>query len=96
MQEQLWDISINIVKDYLSPEVLEKYGPARQHGIPSEQADNSHEQLDRLNGPPSEASHPNKQAEQSDHASQRTDEQAGEITLDQKHDLSQDSKEEKQ
>ena len=25
-QEQLWEISINIVKDYLSPEVLDKYG----------------------------------------------------------------------
>ena len=25
-QEQLWEISVNAVKDYLSPEVLEKYG----------------------------------------------------------------------
>lgn len=27
IQEQLWEISVNIVKDFLSPEVLEKYGP---------------------------------------------------------------------
>ena len=89
-QEQLWDISINIVKDYLSPEVLEKYGPVQQLGIPSEQADNSREQLDR----PSESSQPNKQAEQSDHASHRNDQQTGERALDERHDLSQDSKEE--
>ena len=28
LQEQLWEISVNIVKDYLTPEVLEKYGSA--------------------------------------------------------------------
>ena len=26
LQQQLWEISVNIVKDYLTPEVLEKYG----------------------------------------------------------------------
>ena len=26
LQKRLWEISINIVKDYLTPEVLEKYG----------------------------------------------------------------------
>lgn len=27
LQEELWEISVSIVKDFLSPEVLEKYGP---------------------------------------------------------------------
>ena len=40
-QEQLWEISINIVKDYLSPEVFEKYGATLATGAPSEQADQS-------------------------------------------------------
>ena len=26
LQEQLWEISINIVKDWITPEILEKYG----------------------------------------------------------------------
>lgn len=26
LQEQLWEISINVVKDYLTPDVLSKYG----------------------------------------------------------------------
>ena len=55
-QEQLWEISINIVKDYLSPEVFEKYGATLATGAPSEQADQSgpsSEQADQ-SGPPSE------------------------------------------
>ena len=28
LQEHLWQISINIVKGYLSPEALDKYGPS--------------------------------------------------------------------
>ena len=51
-QEQLWEISINIVKDYLSPEVLERYGTALPTGAPSEQADQSgspSEQADQSN-----------------------------------------------
>ena len=42
-QEQLWEISINIVKDYLSPEVFEKYGATLPTSAPSEQADRSNE-----------------------------------------------------
>ena len=42
-QEQLWEISVNIVKDYLSPEILENYGPADKSGDstsdPTSQAD---------------------------------------------------------
>lgn len=26
LQQQLWEISVNIVKDYLTPELLQKYG----------------------------------------------------------------------
>ena len=26
LQEQLWEISINIVKDWITPEILQKYG----------------------------------------------------------------------
>ena len=84
MQEQLWDISINIIKDFLSTELLEKYGPAQQPGIPSEQGDHSDEQPDQLDCLPS------KQAEQSD---QRTDQQTG-GAFDLKNSLSVDSKEE--
>ena len=39
-QEQLWEISVTAVKDYLSPEVLEKYGsrtpPAATQNVVSE------------------------------------------------------------
>eukprot|EP00731_Ephydatia_muelleri_P016736 Em0009g1160a len=31
-QEQLWELSINAVRSYLSPETLERYGQARQQG----------------------------------------------------------------
>ena len=30
-QEQLWEISINIVKDYLTPDVLSKYGAPQSY-----------------------------------------------------------------
>ena len=70
-QEQLWEISINIVKDYLSPEVFEKYGATLATGVPSEQTDQSgpsSEQADQ-SGPPSEQADqsgpPSEQADQS-------------------------------
>ena len=28
-QEQLWEISINMIKEFLAPEVLERYGPSQ-------------------------------------------------------------------
>ena len=31
LQEQLWEISINIVKDYLTPDVLSKYGAPQSY-----------------------------------------------------------------
>ena len=27
-QEQLWEISCNLLKDYLSPDILREYGPS--------------------------------------------------------------------
>ena len=78
-QEQLWEISINIVKDYLSPEVFEKYGATLPAGAPSEQADQSgpsSEQADQ-SGPPSEQADqsgpPSEQADQSGPPSEQAD-----------------------
>ena len=40
-QEQLWEISINAVKDWLSPEILAKYGAT---GRPLEEQPTTEEQ----------------------------------------------------
>ena len=37
LQEQLWEIGVNIVKDYLSPEVLRQYGAALTAGSTGQQ-----------------------------------------------------------
>ena len=73
-QEQLWEISINIVKDYLSPEVLERYGTALPTGAPSEQADQSGEHNGQSSVPAEKADQSGSPSEQADQSNEPTTE----------------------
>ena len=44
LQEQLWEISVNIVKHHLSPEVLGQYGAAFTAGSTGQQRDEATDQ----------------------------------------------------
>ena len=72
-QEQLWEISINIVKDYLSPEVLERYGATLPTGAPSEQADQSGEHNGQSGEHNGQSSVPAERADQSGPPSEQAD-----------------------
>ena len=37
LQEQLWEISVTAIKDWLSPEILAKYGPLEEQPTTGEQ-----------------------------------------------------------
>ena len=41
-QEQLWEISCNMLKDYLSPDILREYGPSETEQQRGEAAANGH------------------------------------------------------
>ena len=57
LQEQLWEISINIVKDWITPEILEKYGSRMEFTKTNKtevEGESTQDQKDEEETPPSD------------------------------------------
>ena len=54
LQEQLWEISINIVKDWITPEILEKYGSRIEFTKPKVEGESTQDQEETGETPPSD------------------------------------------
>ena len=54
LQEQLWEISINIVKDWITPEILEKYGSRIDFTKPKVEGESTQDQEETGETPPTD------------------------------------------
>ena len=54
MQEQLWEISINIVKDWITPEIRDKYGSRIDFTKPEVEGESTQDQEETGETPPSD------------------------------------------
>ena len=54
LQEQLWEISINIVKDWMTPEILEKYGSRMEFTKPKVKEESTQNQEETGETPPND------------------------------------------